>query len=114
MRWPTCLFCSLPSEVSEYSTRILNLPNLRHVHLDEEVHQRRKIGGSGKGGKNDVIEVNIQPEDDTDYEKQWTRRMHRAQVTIATSNLHNSLIFDFLVKFRVWGLQLKILTFQEK
>ena len=42
---------------------------------------RKKITGSGKNGKNDVIEVNIQQEDDTDYEKQWTRRMHRAQVT---------------------------------
>ena len=42
---------------------------------------RKKITGSGKSGKNDVIEVNIQQEDDTDYEKQWTRRMHRAQVT---------------------------------
>ena len=60
--------------------------------LQMKRYLKKKITGNGKSGKNDVIEVNIQPEDETDYEKQWTRRMHRAQVTrqqqpIATWNI---------------------------
>ncbi len=42
---------------------------------------RKKMGGAAGHSKNDVMHVNIQPEDDTDYTQQWTRRMRRAQVS---------------------------------
>ena len=49
-----------------------------YLFLQMKKYLRKKMTGSGKS--NDVIEVNIQQEDETDYDKQWTRRMRRAQV----------------------------------
>ncbi len=51
------------------------------LNFQMKKYLRKKMNASGAGGKDEVVTVNIQPEDDTDYEAQWSRRMRAARVS---------------------------------